>query len=71
MIEETEIVENEIVADSEIMEVEEPIQETVLVEDHPFYTTPFADYSVTEGLLLLIFVILLVQFFLNIVRRWF
>ena len=45
--------------------------ETVIVEDRPFYTTPFSDYSVTEGLLLLVFVILLVQFFLNLVRRWF
>ena len=45
--------------------------ETVTVDDRPFYTTSFSDYSVTEGLLLFIFVILLVQFFLNLVRRWF
>lgn len=45
--------------------------ETVIIEDRPFYTTSFSDYSVTEGLLLLIFVILLVQFFFNLVRRWF
>ncbi len=46
-------------------------QEIVIVEDRPFYTTPFTDYSVSEGLLLLIFVILLVEFFLNLIRRWF
>ncbi len=46
-------------------------QETVIVEDRAFYTTPFSDYTVTEGLLLLIFVILVVDFFLNLLRRWF
>lgn len=46
-------------------------QESVIVADHAFYTTPFSDYTVTEGLLLLIFVILLVDFFLNLLRRWF
>ena len=48
--------------------------ETVLVEtvdEHLFYSTNFEDYTVTEGLLLLIFVILLVDFFLNLLRRWF
>lgn len=33
--------------------------------------TPFEDYTVTEGLLLLIFVILLLNFFLDLLRRWF
>ena len=46
-------------------------QETVIVEDRAFYTTPFSDYTVTEGLLLLIFVILVVDFFLNLLQRWF
>lgn len=45
--------------------------ETVIVEDRGFYTTSFSDYTVTEGLLLLIFVILLVDFFIKLVRRWF
>ena len=45
-------------------------QETVMV-DHVFYTTPFTEYTVSEGLLLLIFVILLVNFFLDLLRRWF
>ena len=41
------------------------------VADHPMMETPFEDYTVTEGLLLLIFVILLLDFFLNLLRRWF
>lgn len=41
------------------------------VADHPMMETPFEDYTVTEGLLLLIFVILLLDFFLDILRRWF
>ena len=40
-------------------------------EDRPFMTTSFQDYTVTEGLLLLLFVLVLAQFFLNLVRRWF
>jgi len=39
--------------------------------DHPMMETPFEDYSVTEGLLLLIFVIVALDFFLNFLRRWF
>lgn len=38
---------------------------------HPMLETPFEDYTVTEGLLLLVFVILLLDFFLNLIRRWF
>lgn len=38
--------------------------------DHPMMETPFEDYTVTEGLLLLVFVILLLDFFLNLLRRW-
>lgn len=45
--------------------------EAVVLEDRGFYTTSFEDYTVTEGLLLLIFVILLVDFFVGLVRRWF
>ena len=45
------------------------LQETP--DEHLFYSTDFSDFTVTEGLLLLIFVILLVDFFLNLVRRWF
>ena len=48
--------------------------ETVLVsveDSRPFLTTDFSDYTVTEGLLLLIFVMLLLKFFLDLIRRWF
>lgn len=37
----------------------------------PFMTTEFNDYSVTEGLLLVIAVLLVLNFFLTIIRRWF
>ena len=59
--------EDSVLGDQEVVEsiLAEP------VEDHLFYSTSFADYAVTEGLLLLIFVILLVEFFLNLLRRWF
>lgn len=39
--------------------------------DRPFMTTEFNDYTVTEGLLLIISVILIFNFFLTILRRWF
>ena len=48
--------------------------ETVYVavpEDRPFMTTSFQDYSVTEGLLLLVFLLLFARFFLDFLRRWF
>ena len=45
--------------------------EVLMADARDFYSTPFAEYTVTEGLLLLIFVILVVEFFLNLVRRWF
>ena len=38
---------------------------------HPMMETPFEDYTVTEGLLLLIFIVLFLDFFLNLFRRWF
>lgn len=41
------------------------------VVGHPMMETPFEDYTVMEGLLLLIFVILLLDFFLDLLRRWF
>lgn len=39
--------------------------------DHPMMETPFESYTVTEGLLLLIFILLFLDFFLNLLRRWF
>lgn len=58
----------EIIGMEELLKRLETIQG---VEDHPMMETPFEDYTVTEGLLLLIFVILLLDFFLNLLRRWF
>lgn len=44
--------------------------EVVLVDvDRPFMVTSFHDYTVAEGLLLLIFVLALLSFFLNLFRR--
>ena len=39
--------------------------------DHSLMTTNFEDYTVTEGLLLIISLILFLNFFLSLVRRWF
>lgn len=48
------------------------LTQTILeVSDRPFMTTAFADYTVTEGLLLVIAVLLVLNFFLTIIRRWF
>lgn len=58
----------EVVGMDKLLEYTGMIQETL---DHPLMTTPFEDYTVTEGLLLLIFVILLLNFFLDLLRRWF
>lgn len=79
MIEGLEVVLDEVLsADSstggDVSAAEDPVlgySETVGALDHAILTTDFSDYTVTEGLLLLIFVILLVEFFLNLVRRWF
>lgn len=58
----------EVVGMDKLLEYTGTIQETL---DHPLMTTPFEDYTVTEGLLLLVFVVLLLDFFLNLLRRWF
>lgn len=54
---------------------EETQEETVeIIETEPVYEfldKPFEAYTVTEGILLLIFVILFLDFILNILRRWF
>lgn len=40
--------------------------------DHPFFTTPFSDYSVVEGLLLLLVVfVAVIKPCINMVRRGF
>lgn len=56
-----------------------PVEDTTTVEtiyvpvfeERPIMTTSFADYTVTEGLLLLVFVLLLLRLFLDLLGRWF
>lgn len=48
--------------------------ETVYIavpEERPFMTTALDDYSVTEGLLLLIFMVLLFRSAFGLIARWF
>lgn len=76
---ENEVLNNEVVFDGNGEGADLPFaqdsvldySETIGFVDHPFMDTPLNDYTVVEGLLLLIFVIMLVEFFLNLVRRWF
>ena len=44
------------------------VQVIVLEDDRPFLSTSFEEYTVTEGFLLLIFVITLFSFFLGLFR---
>jgi len=46
----------------------EAIQQTL---DHPLMTTPFQDYTVTEGLLLLMLLCFFIKVCMNMVRRAF
>lgn len=39
--------------------------------ERPFFTTPFEDYTVIEGLLALVFFLLLADAFSKIIGRWF
>ena len=53
-----------------VAETEPQVLEIVVVDyDRSFFSTEFMDYSVSEGLLLLIFVVVFLQFFLGLVRR--
>ena len=52
--------------DTEVIEVVAEV-----VEDYTFLDKPFAEYTTTEGLLLLLFVFVFLDFILNILRRWF
>lgn len=56
-------------ADATETEVIEEVAE--VVEDYTFMDKPFVEYTVTEGLLLVIFVFVFLDFILNILRRWF
>lgn len=51
--------------------MEETTVEIVEAETFDFMDKPFEEYTTSEGLLLLIFVILFLDFILNILRRWF
>ena len=50
---------------------EETTVEIVEVDTFDFMEKSFEEYTTGEGLLLLIFVILFLDFILNILRRWF
>lgn len=57
------VAETETVPEKEVVEI-------ILVDvERPFMQTSFEEYSVSEGFLLLIFVLVLLNFFLNLVRR--
>ena len=51
--------------------MEETTVEIVEAVTFDFMDKPFEEYTTSEGLLLLIFVILFLDFILNILRRWF
>lgn len=51
--------------------MEETTVEIVEAETIDFMDKPFEEYTTSEGLLLLIFVILFLDFILDILRRWF
>lgn len=56
-------------AASSSQELTETIEEVVDQEAHLIMDTPFSEYTVTEGLLLLIFLFSFLSFFLNLSRR--
>lgn len=56
-------------AASSSQEPTETIEEVVDQEAHLIMDTPFSEYTVTEGLLLLIFLFSFLSFFLNLSRR--
>lgn len=63
-------VEPEQTATMPLEESENRTYEVMIVDvRRSFLETDFLDYTVSEGLLLLIFVVVLLQFFYNLVRR--
>lgn len=44
---------------------------TLSTPDHPLLTTPFTDYTVTEGLLLVLVILFLLKFIADGIRRIF
>lgn len=65
--------ENETLTVEEVLDIDAGTTETVEVVAEPdarlLMDTPLDEYTVTEGLLLLIFMFVLLNFFLNLVRR--
>lgn len=63
--------ENETVTQQEeLASVDEPVPETiVVVEDRPFLETSFDEYTVTEGLLLLLVVALVMAVVWNLLKE--
>lgn len=66
--EETSVAENVAVLQTDVAEVKEMV--TVAVE-RPFLTTPIEDYSVSEGLLLMILFVLFLRALLRLVKEGF
>lgn len=54
-----------------LSEVVEPVTTETVETDRPFLTTPFENYTVTEGLLLTIVFLLIVGFIWKEIRRLF
>lgn len=53
-----------------VAEPVETITQIIVIEaDRPFMTTSFEDYTVTEGFVLLIFVLVFLTFILDLFRR--
>lgn len=67
----------ELLADPDTGETLDPAPEEtteimqVVVEDRPLMTTDFASYTVTEGLLLLIFLLMVIKLCLKMVKEGF
>lgn len=59
------------VDDYEVTELDETesVSETTEVSDRPFLSTPLDDYTVTEGLLLVIALVLIFKCVCGLVRR--
>ena len=67
--ENTEALEQEMESTGDTVQTIEVIQ--VMVEERPFLTTDFMDYTVSEGLLLMILVSMIVKFCIGLVKEGF
>lgn len=55
----------------EIIETLEVVQDTAALDLRLFLETPFSEYTVTEGLLLFIFLAIVVKLIFDLLRRCF